>query len=251
MHHIVFRITCNYLDQGIALWSFPSHIKGLLNATRDLDKHAAISLFRTKRGREIFHDSTLGLADLLKLVVGNREELYSSYLFDMCFAHPGWSGMVANIEQLPSSLLDRKEITLRDFIHLELCFEIDAAFNQFGDNWKTLGNLQVRLNLTLKDQSLPKLILFNAFGKKRLNGLTTTRFYSDCRKRKKNRMNIRPRLFKLYFVSMIGRVPFADMLNYSIRNAKHLACQDSLAWNLFPTARRKVPREGLPCTCYT
>ena len=139
VHHIVFRITCNYLDQGIALWAFPSKEKGLLNATRDLDKHASVSLFRSKKGREIFHNSSLQLHDLLKLIVGDREELYSSYLFDMCFAHPGWSGMVATIEQLPSSLLDRKEISLRDFIHLELCFEIDAAYNQFENNWKTLG----------------------------------------------------------------------------------------------------------------
>ena len=139
VHHIVFRITCNYLDQGIAVWSFPSKEKGLLNATRDLDKHASVSLFRSKRGREIFHDSSLQLHDLLKLIVGDREELYSSYLFDLCFAHPGWSGMVATIEQQPSSLLDSKEISLRDFIHLELCFEIDSAYNQFGEKWKTLG----------------------------------------------------------------------------------------------------------------
>jgi len=139
VHHIVFRITCNYLDQGIALWQFPSKEKGLLNAARDLDKHTAVSLFRSKKGREIFHDKTLGLPDLLKLVVGPKEDLYSSYLFDLCFAHPGWSGMVATIEQQPASLLDKKEITLRDFIHLELCFEIDAAYNQFGENWKSLG----------------------------------------------------------------------------------------------------------------
>lgn len=139
VHHIVFRITCNYLDQGIALWPFPSKEKGLLAAARDLDKHAVVSLFRSKRGREIFHDTSLGLYDLLELVVGNREDLYSSYLFDLCFAHPGWSGMVATIEQLPGSLLDKKEISLRDFIHLELCFEIDAAYNQFNNNWKPLG----------------------------------------------------------------------------------------------------------------
>lgn len=139
VHHIVFRITCNYLDQGIALWSFPSQEKGLLSATRDLDKHTAVSLFRSKKGRELFHNTSLGLSDLLKLIVGNREELFSSYLFDLCFAHPGWSGMVATIEQLPNSLLNKREITLRDFIHLELCFEIDSAYNQFGEKWKTLG----------------------------------------------------------------------------------------------------------------
>lgn len=49
VHHIVFRITCNYLDQGIALWQFPSKEKGLLNAARDLDKHTAVSLFRSKK----------------------------------------------------------------------------------------------------------------------------------------------------------------------------------------------------------
>ena len=101
VHHIVFRITCNYLDQGIALWPFPSKEKGLLNAARDLDKLAVVSLFRTKKGREIFHDNSLGIKDLLKLIVGDPEDLYSSYLFDLCFAHPGWSGMVATIEQLP------------------------------------------------------------------------------------------------------------------------------------------------------
>lgn len=140
VHHIIFRITCNYLDQGIAVWSFPSKEKGLLNAARDLDKNAAVSLFRSKKGRAIFHDKSLELKDLLNLVVGPNEELYAPYLYDMSFAHPGWSGMVATIEHQPQSLLDSREISLRDFIHLELCFEIDAAYNQFGESWKPLGH---------------------------------------------------------------------------------------------------------------
>ncbi|MFM7769538.1 MAG: YbcC family protein [Bacteroidota bacterium] len=140
VHHVIFRIICNYLDQGISIWPFPSEEKGLLNATRDLDKHSVVSLFRTKKGRHIFHDRSLSIRDLLQILIGKREELYNAYLVDMSFEHPGWSGMIATIEKNKGSLLDTKEISLSDFIHLELCFEIDAAYNQFGNSWRPLGD---------------------------------------------------------------------------------------------------------------
>ena len=48
--------------------------------------------------------------------------------------------MVSHLEQNPNSLLDSREISLSDFIHLELIFELDAAYSQFGEKFEPIGH---------------------------------------------------------------------------------------------------------------
>lgn len=153
VHHILFRVVCNYLDQGISVWAFPSKEKGLLNVVRDLERHSAVSLFRSDKGKELILNETLTIKDLLGMLIGKREDLYEAYLFDLSFAHQGWSGMIATLEQQPSSLLDRREITLSDFIHLELVMELDAAYNHMGDQFKPLGDVVEEKELVYFDKS--------------------------------------------------------------------------------------------------
>ncbi|TAF02164.1 MAG: DUF2309 domain-containing protein, partial [Runella slithyformis] len=51
------------------------------------------------------------------------------------------SGMVSAIEDQPQTLLDRREVTLRDLIAFELLLEIDALDYQFDQNWLALSNV--------------------------------------------------------------------------------------------------------------
>jgi hypothetical protein len=44
----------------------------------------------------------------------------SIILFDQQFAHPGWSGIVSVIEDMPQTLLDTRRISLQDLIIFEL-----------------------------------------------------------------------------------------------------------------------------------
>lgn len=139
VHPILFRIICSYLDQGIAIWNFPVLEKGLLNSIRELEKNTYASFFSGKRAKELLM-SRCKLTDLLEILVG-KEELYTQYLFDQQFAHQGWSGMVATVEDYPETLMDKKRVSMRDLIMLELLLEIDALDTKFGGIWAPLGHL--------------------------------------------------------------------------------------------------------------
>ncbi len=140
-HSLLFRVLCSYLDQGIALWTFPEKATGFLDSIKALESNTRQSLFSSSRAKELlFRDASI--SDLLEIVVG-RPELYEYYLFDQQFSHPGWSGMIATLEANPGSLLDAKPITLQELVKFELLLEIDVLDKKFNSNWSPLG-LKVR-----------------------------------------------------------------------------------------------------------
>ncbi|WP_448518642.1 YbcC family protein [Rhodoflexus sp.] len=132
---LLFRVIAAYLDQGIALQKFPVSRHGFLASLRQLERNNFTSIFRKPTARRLLLHTDCALPELLKLIVGD-ERYYEQYLFDQQFAHPGWSGMVAVLEEKPDSLFDRRAITLRDFIAFELLLEIDALENKLGKNWQ-------------------------------------------------------------------------------------------------------------------
>jgi uncharacterized protein len=138
VHPDLFRILNSYLDQGIAIWSFPETGKGFLADLRAMESETMVGLFHTERARQLFLQGKAGIPELLRLLVGD-ESLYAQYVFDQQFAHPGWSGMVSNIEDLPQGLLDRRSITLEALITLELILELDRLDAALGDKWAPLG----------------------------------------------------------------------------------------------------------------
>ncbi len=147
VHPLFFRLLCSYLDQGISIWTFPVKDTGFLAAMRELERHSFSSVFRTARARKLLLDESTDVTSLLQLVVGD-ESLFGQYLFDQQFAHQGWSGMVSVIEDLPETLLDRKNITLAEVIIFELLLEIDALDAHFGTRWQPLARV-------LTDKPLP------------------------------------------------------------------------------------------------
>ena len=144
----LFRFLCSYLDQGIALWGFPVWNKGFLTTIREMERNTFTSFFKTPRAKSLLMDRKCEINDLLKIIVGD-ETLYEHYLFDQQFAHPGWSGIVCVIEDMPQSLLDTRRISLQDLIIFELLMEIDTLDNKFGENWAPLG-----LRLTKRPEQL-------------------------------------------------------------------------------------------------
>lgn len=140
---LLFRIICSYLDQGIAIDMFPFEDKGLLHAIRNLEHHSLVSFFKTEKARRFLLDPTVTITDLLTILVGS-DAYFSEYVYDQQFAHRGWSGMVSTVEDRPETLLYPKKITLKDMVHLELLFEIDALTDRFGASWKPLSQLTAR-----------------------------------------------------------------------------------------------------------
>lgn len=137
VHHILFRLVSAYLDQGIAIWKFPTETKGLLAGVRTLEKNSYSTFIKSERAGNLLFDLHTKLEDLLHLLVGD-ERFYGQYLFDQQFAHPGWSGMVAVLEHQESSLLDKRKVSLHDLIFLECILEIDALDRRRGDKWSSL-----------------------------------------------------------------------------------------------------------------
>jgi uncharacterized protein YbcC (UPF0753/DUF2309 family) len=140
VHPLLFRILGAYLDQGISLWHFPNTDKGFLEALRELERSGLSSFFKGSRARKMFLNSRVETEELLELLVGDPR-FYEEYLFDQQFAHHGWSGMVATVEEHPHTLLYQKQISLKALIHLELLMEIDTLDAELGADWQPLSTL--------------------------------------------------------------------------------------------------------------
>ncbi len=137
VHPLLFRTLCTYLDQGISMWSFPVLNKGFLASIQEMERNSFTSFFKADRAKGLLLGNNCEISSLLQILVGD-ESLYKHYLFDQQFAHQGWSGMVSTVEDVPQTLLDRKQITIRDLIIFELLLEIDAMDVHFGKNWEPL-----------------------------------------------------------------------------------------------------------------
>ncbi len=148
VHTNLFKIICSYLDQGISIWNFPTAEIGLLGSIKELEKNSFSSFFKTKRAKQLLLEDKCELEYLLNILVGDVN-LYEHYLFDQQFAHSGWSGLAAVIQNKPETLLDTKKITLKDFIVLELLLEIDALDAHFGKIWSPLSHKLDDLNFNL------------------------------------------------------------------------------------------------------
>ncbi|CAG0977401.1 hypothetical protein FLAV_01579 [Flavobacteriales bacterium] len=148
VHPTLFRLLGSYLDQGISIDGFPINKQGFLNSVLELHNSSIIKLFTSQRVNQLIKDKAVSLQELLKMVVG-KEEFFEYYLFDQQFAHPGWSGMAAVLNDNEYLLLDKRNITLKDFITIELLLEIDVLDNKFGETWKPLALSVEEENLNL------------------------------------------------------------------------------------------------------
>lgn len=139
VHPLLFRTLCSYLDQGISMWNFPVIHLGFLDAIREMERNSFSSFFHGDRARMLLMENHCSLSELLSLLVGDPA-LYEHYVFDQQFAHQGWSGMVSTVEDVPQTLLDRKNITLHDLIVFECLLEIDALDLHHGKEWTPLSH---------------------------------------------------------------------------------------------------------------
>lgn len=142
VHPMLFRLVSSYLDQGIAIWNFPEDTSDFLSAFRSLERQGIISLFESKRASQLFLDTNTTLTDLLQILVGDAAG-FEAYLLDQQFAHPGYSGMVCQLEQRPNALVKARQIKLSDLLFLECLLEISALDQHFGSQWKTPTDYQL------------------------------------------------------------------------------------------------------------
>src|SRR6186997_1024856 len=138
VHPLLFRILCAFLDQGIAIKSFPVANKTFIESIKELERKSAVSFFKTKAIKQKFISGDYSVASLLKSIVGN-EEYFEQYLFDQQFTHHGWSGFASAVEDNPQTLLDKKKITLKELVEFELLMELDALNANLRHRWQPLA----------------------------------------------------------------------------------------------------------------
>ena len=139
VHPLLFRIFCTFLDQGVAIESFPVVNKPFIESIKEMEQNSFVSFFKTKAVKQKFLSGNYSITALLKTIVG-KEEYFEQYLFDQQFAHHGWSSFVSAVEDNPQTLLDRKQITLKELLELELLMELDAVTHSLGNKWQPLTN---------------------------------------------------------------------------------------------------------------
>ena len=139
VHPLLFRILCAFLDQGIAIKSFPVANKSFLESIRELERKSPVSFFKTKAVRHKFISGDYSINGLLKSIVG-KEEYFEQYLFDQQFTHHGWSGFVSAVEDNPQTLLDKKIISLKELVEFELLMELDSLNAHLKDKWRPLAH---------------------------------------------------------------------------------------------------------------
>src|SRR5688572_8764717 len=138
VHPLLFRILCSFLDQGIAIEGFPVANKPFIESVKELEQKSFASFFKSRPIRQKFLSGNYSISELLTRIVG-KQEYFEQYLFDQQFAHHGWSGFVSAVEDNPHTLLDKKIITLKELVELELLMELDSINHQMGKNWKPLA----------------------------------------------------------------------------------------------------------------
>ncbi len=125
IHPRLFRILAAYLDQGVAEWNFPNAAASFLDSLHELEKNVITSIFKSKETKQQFLQKNWDLMPLLHQIIGKNDH-WESYLTDLLFAHPGWSGFVAMIEHDHSKNNHTRPVTLVELIVLELYLELDT-----------------------------------------------------------------------------------------------------------------------------
>ncbi len=145
VHPKLFKLIGAYLDQGVSEKRFPFPDKSLIEAVRSMQEQSIVPVFQSKLVVNLLFDNEVTITSLLSMII-NDERYFDQYLFDQQFEHPGWSGMVSTIEDNPETLLDGRNVTLHDFILLELLLEIEAIDKSIG-----LDNLPIDFRVSLNE----------------------------------------------------------------------------------------------------
>lgn len=135
IHQALFRFLGSYLDQGVSLWShldqWPSFQSALCHEAKQsflpiasyVNNHD-LSMLLKKPSEEI-------ICALLEKFVSSPE-LYSCYLDETLFKHPGWSGMLKIIAQRPDTLSKTCNINLMQMLAVKLALQWEFIKNNYN-----------------------------------------------------------------------------------------------------------------------
>jgi uncharacterized protein YbcC (UPF0753/DUF2309 family) len=139
VHPVLFRLISNYLDQGISYWAIPDQQESFWCCIQRLVHDSFVPLYPlgdSEVSAWLQNSPDDAIAACLHRLVGHPAH-YEQYLLEMLLAHPGWSGMVHVIEHQPSSLLFRRQASLKETLAVELLLQW-AFLNTRNSKFKPL-----------------------------------------------------------------------------------------------------------------
>lgn len=125
----LFRLIGSYLDQGISYGHFPRADEGFFCAVGSLVKHSVFPLapfMEHESSRVLFSMESASAASVALALLCPQETERQDYVREALLAHPGWSGLVSQLEEHPTQLRDPRPIRLLDFLAVQLIFERQA-----------------------------------------------------------------------------------------------------------------------------
>jgi uncharacterized protein YbcC (UPF0753/DUF2309 family) len=140
VHPFLFQLVGNYLDQGIAVWRLPHASESLFEAARRLVSESGYPvnvLSRPSLKPLLEGTSENAILAALDRIVG-APQCFEGYLLEMLLAHPGWSGMVKEVEHQPHTLISKRKASLQDFIAIELLLELGWLERELGKKFEPL-----------------------------------------------------------------------------------------------------------------
>lgn len=138
----LFRLLGQFLDQGIAMWEAPCLDTTLLGFVGALVKSSWLPLrpWSFPEIRPMLDQPPAQVvATILDRFLGpGKEAFHERYLLEMCLAHPGWSGMVRELETHPEHLLEARRVSLVELCALELMAELAYVRLDLGPDFPYL-----------------------------------------------------------------------------------------------------------------
>lgn len=123
---VFFRTVSGYLDQGVALWQFPTSDLPFFESVRALVTQSRFPLADFIRRESCLAWLSLTpdeiIEELLLRIVGEKD-LYDVYIKDTLMSHAGWSGLVNYLETKPTFLVRERRITLKELLAFKLVLE--------------------------------------------------------------------------------------------------------------------------------
>jgi uncharacterized protein len=162
---LVFRMLGTYLDQGISSWPMPAsneahHQNGFYEAVRSLENDSIFPLtwMSRKRSKEVHALFKLSPAQAIHQVLENLSiplQLRERFLTELHLEHPGWSGMVYQLESGQSRLDIHRPISLLGLTAVQLVLE----YSQYSDSaLKRLKTIHLKAHHNIRNLAeLPTL----------------------------------------------------------------------------------------------
>jgi uncharacterized protein YbcC (UPF0753/DUF2309 family) len=157
VHPIIFRLLGNFLDQGISRWTLPKDGESFWDCVMRLSQNSLLPLYPMQEAvvrRLLSMEKDQVIHSCLESIVGDSD-LYEQYLLEMLLAHPGWAGMVRMIEENPRSLLDSRNISLKDLIAVELVCELAFLHRYKGETFTNVSHTPLPADIVLLKKGLP------------------------------------------------------------------------------------------------